>query len=99
MADSCEDGEKWSEFGSLKTMKLKVYTDKLEVRMWEKEGGKNKPKGYDLNHQKDRIAKSSVFRCEASMRPSNRDMEWALEVWSGEKKSWLEIQIWKSSHV
>lgn len=45
MADSCEDGEKWSEFGSLKTMKLKVYTYKSEVRMWEKEGGKNKPKG------------------------------------------------------
>lgn len=26
----------------------------------------------------ERIAKSSVFRCEESMRPSNRDMEWAL---------------------
>lgn len=74
LVDCCEDGEKWSEFGSLKATKLEVYTDKLEVRMWEK-GGKNKPMGFDLNHQKDRTARSSVFRCEEPTRPSNRDME------------------------
>ena len=51
--------------------------------MWEK-GGKNKPVGFDLNHQKDRTARSSVFRCEEPTRPSNRDIEWTLR--SGVKK-------------
>ena len=74
LVDRCEDGEKWSEFGSLKETKLEVYTDKLEVRMWEK-GGKNKPMGFDLNHQNYGTARSSVFRCEEPTRPSNRDME------------------------
>lgn len=51
LADHLENGEKWSELVSLKATKLEVYTDTLEVRMWEK-GGKNKPMGFDLNHQK-----------------------------------------------
>lgn len=58
-ADSSEDGEKWPEFGYIKTMELTVYSDELEVRMYEKEGGKHKPKVFDLTHQKDRIARSS----------------------------------------
>lgn len=77
LAEHCEDGEKWSELVSLKATKLEVYTDTLEVRMWEK-GGKNKPMGFDLNHQKNRTARSSVFRREEPKRPSNRDIEWTL---------------------
>lgn len=41
-------------------MALTEYSDELEVRMNEKEGGKHKPKVSDLTHQKDRIARSSV---------------------------------------
>lgn len=60
LADSGEDGEKQSEFRYIKTVELTVYSVELKVRMWEKEGGKDKPKVLDLNHKKDRIARSSV---------------------------------------
>lgn len=44
MADSSEKGEEWTEFKYIKTMELTVYADEFEVRMWEKEGDKDKCK-------------------------------------------------------
>lgn len=60
-ADSSEDVEKQSEFRYFKIVELTVYSVELKIRMWEKEGGKDKPKVLDLNHKKDRIARSSVL--------------------------------------
>lgn len=48
VADSSEKGEKWPELKYTKTMELTVYADEFEVRMWEKEGDKDKCKGFFL---------------------------------------------------
>lgn len=62
----------------LRQIQPEVYTDTLEVRMWEKGRQENKPMGFDLNHQKTELPGVPVFRREEPIYSSNRDIEWTL---------------------